>query len=46
MNFFVDLANVFNEPQTYSRGPQGYEDRLERSMYNGTAISFGVSGTF
>jgi len=43
MNFFVDIANVFNSPQTFYRG---YEDRLERAMYNGTAISFGVSGTF
>lgn len=43
MNFFVDFTNLFNDPQNYYRG---YEDRLERSTYNGTALSLGVSGTF
>ncbi len=43
MSFFVDFTNLFDEPQNYYRG---YEDRLERATYNGTAVSFGVSGTF
>ncbi len=43
MNFFVDFTNLFNEPQTYYGT---YASRLERAIYNGTAVSFGVSGSF
>jgi outer membrane receptor protein involved in Fe transport len=43
MNFFVDFTNLFNEPQTYYRA---FESRLERATYNGTAVTFGVSGSF
>jgi TonB-dependent receptor len=39
----IDLANAFNEPQDYYRA---LPDRLERSTFNGTTITFGVSGRF
>lgn len=39
----VDIANVFNAPQDYYRALPG---RLERSTYNGTSITFGLSGRF
>jgi len=39
----VDLANALNEPQNYYRA---LPDRLERATYNGTTITFGVSGRF
>jgi TonB-dependent receptor len=41
--FSFDIVNVFNEPQQLFRG---YSDRLSNARYNGTAISFGISGTF
>lgn len=43
LGFAVDIINVFNEPQQLYRG---YSDRLSNSRANGTAISFGISGTF
>ena len=39
----VDLTNVFNEPQDYYRAQPS---RLERSTFNGTTITFGLSGRF
>lgn len=39
----LDLANVFNEPQEYFRA---LPDRLERATFNGTTVTFGVSGRF
>jgi TonB-dependent receptor len=39
----ADLANAFNEPQDYYRA---LPSRLERSTFNGTTITFGVSGRF
>jgi TonB-dependent receptor len=39
----LDLTNAFNEPQDYYRA---LPERLERSTFNGTSITFGVSGRF
>jgi TonB-dependent receptor len=39
----LDLTNAFNEPQAFYRA---LPSRLERSTFNGTTISFGVSGRF
>lgn len=39
----VDFANLLNAPQEYYRA---VPDRLERSTYNGTTITFGLSGRF
>lgn len=43
VSFFLDVTNIFNEPQrTYI----GYESRLQRIIYAGQAITFGVNGRF
>lgn len=43
VSFFLDVSNVFNEPQrTYI----GYEDRLQRIIYVGQAVTFGINGRF
>ena len=39
----LDLANAFNAPQEYYRALPG---RLERATFNGTTITFGLSGRF
>lgn len=39
----LDIANVFNEPQNYYRA---LSSRLERATFNGTTMTFGVSGRF
>lgn len=43
LNFFCDVTNLFNEPQ---RTYRGFETRLERIIYNGPALSLGVTGRF
>ena len=43
LGFSIDLVNLFDEPQELYRG---FTDRLSNARYNGTAISFGISGTF
>ena len=43
LTFFVDFTNLFNEPLQYYRA---LPERLERSTYNGTAMTFGISGRF
>jgi TonB-dependent receptor len=43
LNLSCDIANITNEPQRYYRG---VPSRVERYIINGTAISFGVNGTF
>lgn len=43
VSFSVDLTNVFNEPQDYYRARP---ERLERSTFNGTTMTFGLSGRF
>jgi TonB-dependent receptor len=43
VSFFLDLTNAFNEPQrTYI----GYESRVQRVIYTGQAVVFGVNGRF
>jgi len=39
----VDFTNLFNAPQEFFRG---FSDRLERATFNGTTITFGISGRF
>lgn len=39
----MDFSNLFNAPQEYYRA---LPDRLERSTFNGTTVTFGVSGRF
>jgi TonB-dependent receptor len=39
----LDFTNLLNTPQEYYRA---FADRLERATFNGTAITFGVSGRF
>jgi len=36
-----DVANVFNKPQVVYRG---IPDRMQRTAFNGTTITLGVSG--
>ena len=43
LSLYVDFTNLFNSPQEFYRA---LPDRLERSTYNGTAVTFGVSGRF
>ena len=43
MSLFIDVTNIFDAPQNYYRG---VTERLERATYNGTAITFGLSGSF
>jgi hypothetical protein len=43
VSFFLDVANVFNEPQ---RLYIGYQDRTQRIIHAGTSLTFGVSGRF
>ena len=43
VSFFLDVTNLFNEPQrTYI----GYEDRLQRIIHVGQAVTFGINGRF
>ena len=42
-SLFVQGRNIFNEPQRTFRG---YMTRLERVVYNGPTMTFGVSGRF
>jgi iron complex outermembrane receptor protein len=39
----VDIANVFNQPQSFYRG---YKDRTQRLLYNFVTVSAGVNGRF
>ena len=39
----LDFSNLFNAPQEYYRA---LPDRLERATFNGTTVTFGVSGRF
>lgn len=43
VSFFLDVANVFNEPQ---RLYIGYQDRTQRIIRAGTSLTFGVTGRF
>lgn len=44
-SLFVSAANLFNEPQEWFRkGAEG--ERFDRYIYNGTSVTFGVSGRF
>lgn len=44
-NVFVNFQNLFNEPQRwFQKGEAG--PRFNRAVYNGTYITFGVSGRF
>lgn len=43
VSFFLDVTNIFNEPQkTYI----GYEHRQQRLIHTGQAVVFGVNGRF
>ncbi len=43
VSFFLDVTNIFNEPQkTYI----GYENRTQRVIYTGQAVVFGINGRF
>jgi len=43
VSLFLDVANIFNEPQkTYI----GVKNRPQRQIYTGQAITFGVNGRF
>ena len=43
VSLFLDLTNAFNEPQkTYI----GYENRTQRVIYTGQAVTFGLNGRF
>ena len=43
VSFFLDLANAFNEPQ---QAYIGYENRQQRVINTGQAVTFGVNGRF
>ena len=43
VSFFLDLANAFNEPQ---QAYIGYENRQQRVINAGQAVTFGVNGRF
>ncbi len=43
VSFFLDLTNAFNEPQ---RTYLGYENRTQRVIRTGQAVTFGVNGRF
>jgi TonB-dependent receptor len=43
LQFTVDVANLFNEPQRLYRG---FADRMSSTIINGTTITFGVNGRF
>jgi TonB-dependent receptor len=43
LQFTVDAANLFNEPQRLYRG---FADRMSNTIINGTSITFGVNGRF
>jgi TonB-dependent receptor len=43
VSLFCDVTNLTNEPQAYYRG---IPDQMERTVINGTTITFGVNGRF
>jgi TonB-dependent receptor len=43
LRFYVDITNIFNEPQRWYRYSR---NRLARIIYSGTTVYFGVSGRF
>ena len=43
VSLFLDLANAFNEPQ---QAYIGYENRQQRIIRTGQAVTFGVNGRF
>lgn len=43
VGLFCDVANLTNEPQAFYRG---IPDQMERTLINGTTISFGLTGRF
>ncbi len=43
LGFSVDIANFTNEPQAQYRG---IPDQMERTIINGTTITFGLTGRF
>jgi iron complex outermembrane receptor protein len=43
LQFTLDIANAFNEPQRLYRG---FADRMSNTTINGTTLTFGVNGRF
>lgn len=43
LQFTIDAANLFNEPQRLYRG---IPDQMPTTIINGTTITFGVDGRF
>ncbi len=43
LQFTIDVANLFNEPQRLYRG---FTDRRSNTIINGTTLTFGVNGRF
>jgi outer membrane receptor protein involved in Fe transport len=43
LGLFMDITNLFNQPQVYYRG---IPDQMERTIITGTTITVGVQGRF
>ena len=43
VNFSLDVANLFNEPQSWYRGRK---ERAQRTLYNFVTVTAGVNGRF